>query len=122
MTQTRAKDAVVHEHHANQWSINICLASGVCDSLAGPKVGETGITDRIASPHAAQKDLKVGQGFPWLPRDGWADACACPSPRFVLREGVLPCSAGSREGSCQAPSPGAGRAQLGSTAEACCFG
>jgi len=57
------------------------------------------LADPIASPHAAQRDLKVGQGFPWLPRDGWADACACPSPHFVLGEGVLPCSAGSREGS-----------------------
>lgn len=42
MTQARAKDAVVHEHYANQWSINICLASGVCDSLAGPKVVRLG--------------------------------------------------------------------------------
>lgn len=60
VTQARVKDALVHEHHANQWSINICLASGVCDSLAGPEVGKTGITDPIGSPHAAQKDLKVG--------------------------------------------------------------
>lgn len=59
MIQARANDAVVHEHHANQGSINICLASGVCDSLAGPKVGETGITDPTASCHAAQRDLKV---------------------------------------------------------------
>lgn len=59
MTQT-TKDAVVHEQHANQWSINICLASGVCDSLAGPKAGKTGISDPIASPHTAQRDLKVG--------------------------------------------------------------
>lgn len=46
VTPARVKDVVVHDHHAHQWSINSCLASGVCDSLAGPKVGETGITDQ----------------------------------------------------------------------------
>lgn len=60
MTQARENNAVVHEHHVNQRSVSICLALGVCDSLAGPKMDKTGIADPITSPHAAQRDLKVG--------------------------------------------------------------
>lgn len=91
MTRTGVKDAVVCKHHANQWSINIWLASGMCDSLAGSKVGETGTADPIASPHAAQKDLKVGNGMGFHGYPGMDGLTFVPAHLHALFEGKMCC-------------------------------
>lgn len=88
----------------------------VCDSLAGPRMGKTGIADPIASPHAAQRDLK-----------GARVSCGCPGMdelslvlAHVLCKGRV-CF--SREAPIESPalSPWARKAQLGTAAKECCF-